>query len=1335
MKTKNNKKKSRRNFLQSTGLTLAGFSLLPTTVLSTGNKPGTGKLASGYIPGYGLQSDGILPPGVRAVWDIHKAYHETTPTREKICINGLWQFQPASTQSQELPDADWGYYKVPGSWPTRTNGRQRNNQRVYPHPNWKDVSLDDLMTAWYRREISIPAEWKKRRIILRVEYINSGAEVFIDGKKAGDLLFPAGELDLTQMCKPGKKYFLSMKVTAFPLQDVVAIFNDSNAPRQGKGFVSRRGLCGDVYLMGLPAGEYIGDIQVLTSVRRSEITFNTELQDLKPDSLYLLRAVIIDKGNMVAEFTSRKFKKDELREGYYTMIESWKPDKFWDVHTPQNMYELSVSLLKDTGQVLDIAIPEHFGFRELWIDGKDFYMNGTRFYISLCPLDNTNTGVSWSTYEMAKESMLRLMSFGINLVHTRNFGCEPGVHLSFEEVLKAADEIGMLIALPQPHFAQYDWTAPDAEQNNGYIHHARWYTRVAHNHPSVVFYPTSHNSTGYSEDMNPDKTDGIANPRSQRAQETADRARRAEAIIRRLDPGRIVYHHSSGNLGVMHTSNFYSNWLAIQEMEDWFEHWATHGVKPMMMVEFGSPWTMDWATYKGWYKGRRSFGTEPVPWEFCIPEWDSQFLGDQAYRISDYDKANIRWEAERFHAGEVWRNSDIPYSLIGDKLGERDPVWAMHIGPEWRAFRAWGVSGNCAYNDRPYWHLRPGVYSGPKEFPTDWENLQKPGYSPDYTEGRLSRLDLDPQYDRSDWVTTPASEAIIRNNRPLLAYIAGKPSAFTSKDHNFLPGTKFEKQLLIINNSREDVTCECTWSLNLPEPATGNKTFTMSTGQQERIPLSFTLPDSLKPGNYEITATVEFSNGETQKDTFAINVLSPMPEVKNGTRTALYDPRGETRKLLDEMGFPYQPVNPGADISGFEMLIIGKEALTAESPGFDAGSVKDGLKIIMFEQTSVVLEKRFGFRVQEQGIRIVHRRIADHPLLDGLETENLHDWQGSATILPPRLKVEMNDRVFAGAPTVKWCDITVSRIWRCGNRGNVASVLIEKPACGDFLPVTDCGYSLQYSPLMEYREGKGMVLFCQMDVTGRTEKDPAAGRLMRNILSYVSGWKPGIKRQAVYAGDAAGKSHLEKTGLHVVAYGNKKLSPGQVLIAGPGSREFLSAKVKTLGKWMKSGGQMLAVGFSQEDADALLPFKVTMKKEEHIAAYFDKQGISSAFAGAGPSDVHNRDPREIPLVVGGANITGNGVLAVTGDAKLVFCQLVPWECDYSKEKHNVKQTFRRWSFLLSRILGNMGVESSTPLLERFSKPLDAGTEEKRWLSGLYLDEPEEYDDPYRFFRW
>ena len=57
------------------------------------------------------------------------------------------------------------------------------------------------------------------------------------------------------------------------------------------------------------------------------------------------------------------------------------------------------------------------------------------------------------------------------------------------------------------------------------------------------------------------------------------------------------------------------------------------------------------------------------------------------------------------------------------------------------------------------------------------------------------------------------------------------------------------------------------------------------------------------------------------------------------------------------------------------------------------------------------------------------------------------------------------------------------------------------------IPILDGGYSLQYSPLLEYREGKGVVLFCEVDVTGRRPRamrEPEA--LLHNLVQHVSTW-------------------------------------------------------------------------------------------------------------------------------------------------------------------------------------------------------------------------------------
>ena len=143
-----------------------------------------------------------------------------------------------------------------------------------------------------------------------------------------------------------------------------------------------------------------------------------------------------------------------------------------------------MSLVDGGDKVLDAALPVRFGFRELWIDGRDFYLNGTRIFLSALPLDNAQVSALTASYEGAKESLLRLKRIGINFVYTHNYGCEPGSHLGFEEILRAADDVGMLVALSQPHFAQYDWKMPAAAEKNGYAHHARFYVRVAGSHPS-----------------------------------------------------------------------------------------------------------------------------------------------------------------------------------------------------------------------------------------------------------------------------------------------------------------------------------------------------------------------------------------------------------------------------------------------------------------------------------------------------------------------------------------------------------------------------------------------------------------------------------------------------------------------------------------------------------------------------------------------------------------------------------------------------------------------------------------------------------------------------------
>lgn len=1257
------------------------------------------------------QSDAPLPPGVKAVWDPEKAFVENTPTRGRICLNGLWRWQPAREGDETIPAGGWGFFKVPGAWPGLSSYDQEDSQAVIVHPDWKNQELRRVTAAWYQREISVPAGWAGRRISLRAEILNSYAVAFVDGKKAGELRYPAGELDLTSACRPGARHLLSLVVTAMPLKAVMLSYSDTNAAREVKGSVARRGLCGDLFLVGTPAAARIDDVRIETSVKKGEIAFDVALLNLVPTASYALRAEIREEGRIIRECMGAPFKRGDLKEGRIAFMERWKPSKLWDLHTPQNVLTAQVSLAEVGGGVLDLLAPIRFGFREFRIEGRDFFLNGTRIFLSAVPLDNAQLGARAATYGGARETLRRLRGFGINFVYTHNYGCEPGTHVGFEEILRAADDAGMLVAFSQPHFGQYDWRAPDADAANGYARHAEYYVRAAQNHPSVVAYSMSHNATGYDEDMNPDLIDGVKDPRKDGwSRNNAGSASRAEAIVRSLDPGRIIYHHSSGNLGSMHTSNFYVNFTPIQELCDWFEHWATEGVKPMFPVEYGVPFSWDWTQYRGWFKGNREWGSAKVPWEYCLAEWNAQFLGDRAFQLTELEKRNVRWEAAQFRAGNLWHRWDYPAPPGSAAFEEQQAIYAMYLTDTWRAFRTWGLSANSPWEYGMFWKLRDGVDRARKPLKVDWENLQVPGFSPDHAQPRNGVMGSD--FESSDWTPTAAGRALIRNNGPVLAHIAGKAGRFTGKDHIFLPGETVEKQLILINNSRETVSFACDWTFGLSPPIAGRKEIAVRTGEQERIPLRFELPGSLAPGTFEIRATVKGPGGVTQTDSFAVHVVSRPSAPPAGKRIALFDPRGETAKRLS--GLKVELVSVDADLSPYDVLIVGREALTREGPGPEVGRVREGLKVILFEQTAKVLEERFGFRVAEYGLRRVFSRVPGHPLLSALDGESLRDWRGEATLLPARLKYELRPRY---GPTIRWCGLEVPQAWRCGGRGNVASVLIEKPARGDFMPILDGGYGLQYSPLLEYREGKGLVLFCQADVSGRTEGDPAADLLVRNLLHYVSDWKPAPRRMAVYAGDSAGRAHLESAGF--VLDGAEEPSPDRVLIAGAGGGKRLAA-------WLEKGGRALAIGLGAEDLELL---KIPVKKGEHLSAYFEPGPAGSAFAGIGPADVHNRDPRELPLVAGGV---GNGVLAKSGN--LVLCQIAPWQFD-PKKQLNLKRTFRRSACLVARLVSNAGVAGSTPLLARFRNPVDPAQPERRWLEGLYLDVPEEWDFPYRYFRW
>ena len=107
-------------------------------------------------------------------------------------------------------------------------------------------------------------------------------------------------------------------------------------------------------------------------MQKWEISFDAEIQGISGNKACTLHARIMEGNQTVKEFESKQFTAGDIKNGRYTFSNAWKPEKLWDIHTPQNKYDVQLILRDAAGKPLDVYKRVRFGFREFWIHGRDF---------------------------------------------------------------------------------------------------------------------------------------------------------------------------------------------------------------------------------------------------------------------------------------------------------------------------------------------------------------------------------------------------------------------------------------------------------------------------------------------------------------------------------------------------------------------------------------------------------------------------------------------------------------------------------------------------------------------------------------------------------------------------------------------------------------------------------------------------------------------------------------------------------------------------------------------------------------------------------------------------
>ena len=345
--------------------------------------------------------DAVLPAGVKAVWNLDKAQREKTTTRERVCLNGLWRWQPAHGGGRLAASGPMGLFQSsrllagtlqlrPGGLPDALSPSELEGRRTWGASPRPGISARSRFRRTGRgRRIALQRgvrEFLRRRLRGRQE--------------GGRDPLPGGEVDLTAMCRPGKDLRCSVSSSS-PCRSRPSCSPTPTPIRPGKSRArwSGAGCAATFTSSARPPAARIADVKIDTSVRKGEVTLSTALAGLAADAPYTVRVEIRDDDRVVHQFTSKPFKAGDLEDGRIAVAEKWKPEKLWDIeYSAKHPSPRRFRCWGRKTNCLDAGLPVRFGFREFWIDGRDFYLNGTRIYLSAVPLDNAQIGARTATY-------------------------------------------------------------------------------------------------------------------------------------------------------------------------------------------------------------------------------------------------------------------------------------------------------------------------------------------------------------------------------------------------------------------------------------------------------------------------------------------------------------------------------------------------------------------------------------------------------------------------------------------------------------------------------------------------------------------------------------------------------------------------------------------------------------------------------------------------------------------------------------------------------------------------------------------------------------------------
>lgn len=370
-------------------------------------------------------------------------------SRQYINLEGIWNFELDRHEvgiKEQYWDKDLGeQISLPGTTDLNKKGDVNTNKT---ETDFLSRLFKYEGVAWYSKEVTIPAEWKNKRIFLFLERTRP-TMLWINGEKVGECNYISTphRYEITDNLVPGIN-----KIT-------IRVDNGKSIPQQVRKNshacteatqTNWNGIIGRIELEAVNKEIFIKDVQVYPNAAKRMAKIKVQLSDIPRDTSYSLSI-------SAKSFNSSKKHCVDLKEISLNMnsaeyeFEYFMGDKalLWSDINPA-LYKLKVKL----GHLDEVSVT--FGLRDFKVNEHHFTINDIKTFLRgkhdgcVFPL----TGHTPMELEEWRRYFRILKDYGLNHCRFHSW-CPP------KACFEAADLEGVFLQVELPFWGSYDKKSQD----------------------------------------------------------------------------------------------------------------------------------------------------------------------------------------------------------------------------------------------------------------------------------------------------------------------------------------------------------------------------------------------------------------------------------------------------------------------------------------------------------------------------------------------------------------------------------------------------------------------------------------------------------------------------------------------------------------------------------------------------------------------------------------------------------------------------------------------------------------------------------------------------------